>query len=51
MIIAIIIILVISNILSWAVVMRLISEVKQQDIILEGLADTFKEMSNVTKAQ
>ena len=52
MIITIITILVISNIVSWAVIMRLISEVRRQDIILEGLSDVFKEMSdNVTKAQ
>ena len=45
MIIATIIILVISNVFSWAFIMRLASEIRQQDIILNGLSDTFKGMS------
>ena len=48
MIIAIVILLVISNILSWVVIMRLASEIRQQNIIMDSLSDVFKEMSGKT---
>ena len=44
MIIAIIL-LVVSNILSWAVIMRLASEIRQNNAIMNGLSTVFKEMS------
>lgn len=42
MIIAIVILLVISNIFSWAVIMRLASEIRQQNTIMDGLNGVFK---------
>ena len=44
--IILIILLIISNILSWSVIMRLASEIRQQNTILDGLSDIFKGRSD-----
>ena len=48
--IILIILLIISNILSWAVIMRLASEIRQQNTIMDSLSDVFKEMSEKNDA-
>ena len=40
-----IILLIISNIFSWAFIMHLASEIRQQNTIIDGLSDVFKEMA------
>ena len=44
--IILIILLIISNIFSWAVILRLASEIRQQNTILDGLSDIFKDMAH-----
>ena len=53
MIIAIIILLVISNVLSWAVIIRLASEMRIQNIINNGIRDVLEKevLENETKAK